>query len=254
MDLIPVLDLRHGLVVRGHAGQRGNYQPNTSLLISSSGPQATIEALIQQFSPRCVYLADLDGIENQQPQYELIGELVKCNVPLAIDAGTSSPENARKLLELGVQKVVVGLETLPRLDAMQEFIQEFGPEKILFSLDLMNGDCIGPDAVGHFPLEVAAATIRAGVRQLIVLDIAQVGSNRGVSTISLCHSIKNRWPDLVIWTGGGVRSIVDLHKLSLSRVDGAMVASALHDGHITPADWKNFLALSNDLTQMAMDA
>jgi phosphoribosylformimino-5-aminoimidazole carboxamide ribotide isomerase len=66
--------------------------------------------------------------------------------------------------------------------------------------------------------------------------------------------MKKRWPDLVIWTGGGVRSLADLHQLFLNRVDGAMVASALHDGHISPADWRSFRALSNDSTQLAMDA
>jgi len=254
MDLIPVLDIRQGVVIRGHAGQRGSYLPNTSQLLPDTEPVATCHALIRHFHPHILYVADLDGIEQGQPQLELIEKLAACPVELAVDAGTSTFEQARRLMELGVRKVIIGLETLPQLDMMQAFVQEFGPERVLFSLDLMNGDCIGPDASGKFPLEVVVSAVAAGVRQLIVLDLSQVGMNRGVSTLTLCHSIKNRWPDLVVWTGGGVRSLADLHRLSLSRVDGAMVASALHDGKITPSDWKSFQALSNDLTQMAMDA
>jgi len=254
MELIPVLDLRGGVVIRGQAGQRGNYLPNTSQLVSSAEPVATCRALLRSFSPQSIYVADLDGIEHARPQLDLIEHLARCPVDLAVDAGTSTLEQADDLLHRGVKKVIIGLETLPHLEEMRAFVKTFGAERVLFSLDLMDGDCIGPDARGKNPFEVVAQAIDAGVRQMIVLDLSQVGMNRGVSTVSLCHSIKNRWSELVVWTGGGIRALADLHKLSLSRVDGAMVASALHDGRLTPSDWKSFQALSDDLTQMAMDA
>lgn len=254
MDLIPVLDIRQGEVIRGQAGQRENYQPNTSLLLQTAEPVATCHALIRHFRPKMMYVADLDGIERDEPQFELIERLAACSVELAVDAGIESLERARRLLSLGVRKVIIGLETLPRLDMMQQFVLELGAHQVIFSLDLLNGACIGPDAAHRSPLEVVGLAVEAGIRQMIVLDLSQVGMNRGVSTLALCHSIKNRWPDLVVWTGGGVRSLADLHRLSLNRLDGAMVASALHDGHITPSDWKSFVALSDDLTQMAMDA
>lgn len=254
MDLIPVIDLREGQVIRGHAGQRENYQANISRFVKSADPVATCNALIRQFHPRSIYVADLDGIEQGQPAYRLLEQLVNCGVALAIDAGTASCEQARRLIGLGAKKVIIGLETLPRLELMKDFVHELGNEQVIFSLDLLGGEPLGPDAAGKTPQEIVATAIECGVHQLVVLDLSHVGMQRGVSTGALCHALKNRWPDLIIWTGGGVRSLADLHKLSLSRVDGAMVASALHDGHITPADWKSFQALSNDITQMAMDA
>ena len=78
-----------------------------------------------------------------------------------------------------------------------------------------------------------------GIRRLIVLDLAGVGVSAGVPTIDLCQEIKAAYPDLEIWTGGGVRSIADVQKLDAVGIDGVLVASALHDGKITPMDWKN---------------
>ncbi|WP_437227129.1 HisA/HisF-related TIM barrel protein [Planctomicrobium sp. SH661] len=254
MDLIPVIDLMQGHVIRGQAGQRESYQPNTSKLLASIDPRSTCQSLIRHYRPRCIYVADIDGIQDGQPQYSILESLVACGTDLVVDAGTDSLAQAQRVLELGVTKVIIGLETLPSLDLMKELISELGADRVIFSLDLFNGIPLGPDAAGKTPLEIVATAMECGVRQMIVLDLSHVGMNRGVPTGALCHTIKNRWPDLVVWTGGGVRSLADLHKLSLLRVDGAMVASALHDGHITPADWKSFETLSNDRTQMAMDA
>lgn len=254
MDLIPVIDLMRGQVIRGHAGQREHYRPNVSHLVASADPLQTCQALVRHFRPHIIYIADLDGIQHQQPQLDVLETLARCDVDLAVDAGTASLEQALALIRIGVRKVIVALETLPEMDRLHEFVAVLGAEHVLFSLDLLNGDPMGPQGAGRSPIEVVSDAIGCGVRQMITLELSHVGTNRGVTTGGLCHTIKNRWPDLVIWTGGGVRSLADLHKLSLSRVDGAMVASALHDGQITGTDWKNFQTLSNDSTQMAMDA
>jgi phosphoribosylformimino-5-aminoimidazole carboxamide ribotide isomerase len=254
MELIPVIDIRKGMVIRGHAGQRQKYLPNSSVLIPSYDPLNTCRALNRNFRPHWIYVADLDGIEHNTPQYPLLEKLTQCGPDLAVDAGTRSIAEARKLIDLGVRRIVIGLETLPSLKLLDALVSELGPEHLTFSLDLYDGEPLGPEGAGKSPIDIVSQAIEKGIRQLIVLDLSHVGMHRGVPTGQLCHSIKNRWPDLVVWTGGGVRSLADLHKLSLDRVDGAMVASSLHDGHITPADWKSFEMFSGDVIQIAMDA
>lgn len=254
MDLIPVIDLMQGQVVRGVAGERARYAPNRSCLVNSSDPLETALALIGRFRPNCLYVADLDAIQTGKVQTECLENLVRCSAPLAVDAGVKSVEAARHLVELGVAKVVVGLETLPELGLLERFVSDLGVEAVIFSLDLRNGRPLGPGA-GRTPVDVVSEAIQLGVHQLIVLDLESVGVSRGVPTGPLCHAIKSRWPDLIVWTGGGIRSLPDLHRLSLFRLDGVMVASALHDGRITPADWRTFEdLLSDDQTMLMMDA
>ena len=113
---------------------------------------------------------------------------------------------------------------------------------------------MGPWGAGQRPLELIGEVIDQGIEHLIVLDLSAVGVNRGVPTASLCHTVKQRWPDVQIWTGGGVRDISDLHRMAIAQVDGVLVASALHEGRITPDDWQAFRTLSDDNLMQAMEA
>jgi phosphoribosylformimino-5-aminoimidazole carboxamide ribotide isomerase len=254
MDLVPVIDLKSGQVVRGVAGQRRDYALNTSVLTNSADPIATCEALLTNYRTPVIYVADLDAIEGGKIQEESLRSLAGCGAPLAVDAGTASVAQAEFLLSLGIAKVIIGLETLPDLNLTVDLVRALGPERAVFSLDLQSGRPLGAGSRGKPAIEVVSDVIEAGVRHIIVLDLASIGMSRGVPTGPLCHSIKNRWPDLIVWTGGGVRSLADLHRLSLCRVDGVMAASALHRGDITPSDWETFQdLLSDDQTMLMVD-
>jgi phosphoribosylformimino-5-aminoimidazole carboxamide ribotide isomerase len=71
---------------------------------------------------------------------------------------------------------------------------------------------------------------------MIVLDLAQVGMGQGVGTLPLCRELRCLDADLQIIGGGGVRSLADLRSLSAAGASAALVASALHDGRLMPAE------------------
>ena len=75
-----------------------------------------------------------------------------------------------------------------------------------------------------------------GLRRIIVLDLAQVGTGQGVSTLALSRQIAASVPDVEIVTGGGVSDVTDLVALAEAGVDVALVSSALHDGRIGRED------------------
>ena len=63
-----------------------------------------------------------------------------------------------------------------------------------------------------------------------------VGMNDGVGTERLCRDLRSADPDLQIIAGGGIRSAGDLRSLETAGCDAALVASALHDGRLSPRD------------------
>ena len=69
-----------------------------------------------------------------------------------------------------------------------------------------------------------------------MLDLARVGVGAGVGTVELCQHLKRAHPDVEITAGGGVRGMADVLHLEKVGVDRVLVASALHDGRITPGD------------------
>jgi phosphoribosylformimino-5-aminoimidazole carboxamide ribotide isomerase len=150
-------------------------------------------------------------------------------------------------------------------------VQELGPERITFSLDLKAGRLLGDasawgtDAAnegsvpnynsaprlrvglqcgapcGPEPLEIALHAVECGVTSLIVLDLAGVGEGQGVPTIPLCRQLRAQCGDLEIITGGGVRHADDLAELAAAGVDGVLVASALHDGALSADDLQRYV-------------
>jgi phosphoribosylformimino-5-aminoimidazole carboxamide ribotide isomerase len=235
VELIPVIDLMGGVVVRGVGGRRHEYRPIRSRLCDSADPIAVGRALVEHFRPRTLYLADLDAIAGASPAWVVYRDLRALGVGLWVDAGVHSADEALALADVGIEGVVCGLETLPGPDALSEVIERVGPGRIIFSLDLKNGELLNPAAEwGGAPLDVAGRAIAPGVRRLIVLDLARVGEGEGAGTEELCARITSAHREVKVYAGGGVRGPDDLRRLAASGVAGALVASALHDGRIAP--------------------
>ena len=138
----------------------------------------------------------------------------------------------------GASKVIAGLETWPSLATLEMMLHKFGPERVIFSLDLKNGRSIRKldDVLSDDPVDIGCAVIECGIRELIVLDLASVGVASGPTTLEICQELKDFARKLKLITGGGVRSSADLATLREAGIDGALVASSLHDGSITPDD------------------
>ena len=237
--IVPVLDLKDGHVVRGVAGRRYEYRPIESRLVKSSEPVAVANAL-RELGLSQFYVADLDAIGGMEPAWKTYRKLVGCGIHLWIDAGMAGVERAEQFMAFArecprVTGIVAGLESLSGPKLLASMLDRIGAERLIFSLDLKDGKPLTNTAEwdGQTAEQIAEAAIQLGVRRMIVLDLAGVGVGAGVSTLSLCRSLRDKHPDLELTSGGGVRGEEDLHALFDAGCNAALVASALHDGRIT---------------------
>jgi phosphoribosylformimino-5-aminoimidazole carboxamide ribotide isomerase len=146
----------------------------------------------------------------------------------------------------GADAVVVGLETASDPGLLAELIAELGQERVIFSLDLRGGKLLGTwDAWGAIHDADCEGVVRVvaarGVRRIIVLDLADVGEGNGTATEPICRWIRANYPRIELLAGGGVADIAAMRRLESWGVAGVLVASALHDGRITPDDWARYL-------------
>lgn len=238
MLVIPVLDLLNGVVVRGVGGRRDEYRPVESVLTSSVQPLDVARAFRDRLNLTTLYVADLDGILRQQPNDETYRQLAEDGFELWIDAGVRSLNDASRLLNAGAAKVIVGLETVPNARLLAALVSEQGASRIVFSLDLQAGRPMlsHSDWPDRSPLGIAQTVLSLGPTQLIVLDLASVGEQRGPSTIALCESIRRIAPETCLITGGGARNAHDLQLLQDAGIDGVLLATALHNGAISSAE------------------
>jgi phosphoribosylformimino-5-aminoimidazole carboxamide ribotide isomerase len=239
MRIIPAVDLKDGLVVRGIGGRREKYRPIVSRLTASCHPVDVACAYREHFGLDEIYLADLNALAGAAPSLLVYSAIQAEGFRLLVDAGVREVADARPLT--AVDGIVAGLETIADPGVLEALCREFG-DHIYFSLDLKEGRPLGNVAAwGETdPWSIAVRAIRGGIRNLIVLDLAQVGMNAGAGTEALCSRLAEAFPHVTLLAGGGVRGVDDLHRMRRCGIHAALVASALHDGRLSRQDLEHF--------------
>jgi phosphoribosylformimino-5-aminoimidazole carboxamide ribotide isomerase len=236
MRVIPVLDLAHGLAVSGRGGRRETYVPVHSRLVERPGDaRALVAAYHDALGCDECYIADLDALAGGAVQRDVLGELAGLGGRLLVDAAVATPARARGLVADDVHRAVVGLETLPSFDALAAVIHAVGPDRVIFSLDLSDGQPLGLSAKGKAAADLARAATAAGASALLVLDLARVGGAQGVDVMQL-DALRRAHPDVELLAGGGVATVRQLQQLADVGLDAVLVGTALHDGSLSPAD------------------
>jgi phosphoribosylformimino-5-aminoimidazole carboxamide ribotide isomerase len=238
VKIIPVIDVLGGRVVHAVRGRRKEYQPLKSSLCASTNP-VDVAAALKTLGFGELYVADLDAITRGQANFSIFKNIAdKTGLELMVDAGIDDLKKAESVLESHVSKVIIGTETLPSTSLVAEAVGIFGSDKIMVSLDLMGNRIISGFELGA--LKDSMALLRefqeAGVSQIIVLDLARVGSGEGVNMPFLREALRNIKGN--VYVGGGVRDIKDLMELKDVGVFGVLLATALHSGKISLKELK----------------
>jgi phosphoribosylformimino-5-aminoimidazole carboxamide ribotide isomerase len=242
--ILPVIDLKRGQVVHGVAGQRETYRPITSQLVGSISPPKVAKAICDFVSVPDVYVADLDAIAGDAPEWNNYAAISNTGVEIWLDAGTGDSGRVRDVLarEPRVRSVIIALESLVSLRSLASMISEvfdhqandFRPGRLVFSLDLQANVPVTRDPYARklSAETIASFAIDAGIQSMIVLDVAEVGGSRGATTVDLCRKVKARYPNLELISGGGVRDMRDVQRFVDAGCDRVLVATALHHGAI----------------------
>jgi phosphoribosylformimino-5-aminoimidazole carboxamide ribotide isomerase len=238
LKVIPVIDILNGIAVHAVRGKRHEYKSLQSILCNSVNPLEIAKAFkALGFSE--LYIADLDAIQNEIMNFQVFKSIAKeTGLSLMVDAGVASIITAEKLLDNGVSKAVIGTETLQTKSFVGEAVQLFGSEHVVVSLDLKDGKILVKSSFddSREPMSLMRDFKEMGASEVIVLDLARVGSGEGVDTVFMRKVLKET--SLDIFVGGGVRDIRDLVELKKLGVSGVLVATALHSGKISIEELK----------------
>jgi HisA/HisF family protein len=225
MQVIPVIDIRNGVAVRAIAGDRKNYAPLRTSLAATSEPLDVARGLTTLHPFAAIYVADLDAIERRGNNRASIAAIAKALAParLWLDAGFTRARDAAAWRSLENVDLVFGSETLEEGDSLRDDKQailslDFSAQGFLGDPRLYDDESFWPD-------------------RLIVMTLARVGAKQGPD-VSRLQNIAARAGGRRIYAAGGVRDLDDLLALKEAGAAGALVATALHEGRLTPADLK----------------
>lgn len=242
MRIIPVMDMLNGLVVQGIGGQRNEYKPISSSVISSSAELLDIaKSYENKLGLNWFYIADLDKIQrtnNMNINKDKIIDLVKLkHYETAIDAGCKTIEDVREIAKWKVNQIVLGTETLQSLDILTEAVNLIGSEKIIISIDIKAGELLANSSEIkklHYT-SIARVAEKLGLNSIIVIELQKVGSQSGPFNQALLEIVEHT-NDIPVLAGGGVRNIDDLLELQKHGVSGALIGTAFHKGKIKKED------------------
>ena len=236
MKIIPAIDIRGGNCVRLF---QGDYARET---VYGTDPAAQAKAW-QDAGAEIIHLVDLDGAKAGHPvNLEAIEAICKnVTVPCELGGGIRTVEDAKKVLDLGISRVILGTVACDDPKLAESFISQFGTEKIVVGIDAKDGKVatrgwIETSSTDAF--ELARKLYLIGVSRIIYTDIATDGALCGPnlkSVANLCDLI----PECHVIASGGVSSakdIANLNALGKANLEGAIVGKALYDGRVTFAD------------------
>jgi uncharacterized protein related to proFAR isomerase len=225
MEIIPVLDLMGGSVVRARQGDRARYRPIVTPLAPSSDPLEVARGLLCIGAFERLYVADLDAITRTGDHRAVLGQLRSAlDLELWVDAGIADPAAARDWLASGLGALVIGSEAQTDAGLARRLC---GDPRVVLSLDFRGGDFLGPPALLAEP--------DAWPDRVIVMTLARVGSGAGPDLASI-EAIRRLAGSRKIYAAGGVRGAADLGALARAGVAGALAASCLHDGALSAAE------------------
>jgi HisA/HisF family protein len=233
MRIIPVLDLKGGIVVHARRGRRANYPPLRSPLVEGCEPTAVARALCALCQTTTLYVADLDALAGQPVDEASLHAIASVAEPWA-DAGATTPAGAAALRRAAVARNVVGSESIGP-EGLAESVPAAHEPPLALSIDLREDRLISPDPAlaGRNPAAAAPLARALGVREVLVIDLARVGSGSGPPLEAVAELV-TALPEVAIYAGGGVRDDADVRALESAGAAGALVATALHEGRLTP--------------------
>lgn len=222
MKLIPVIDLKDGLVVAARLGDRRRYAPIDTPLCPSAAPLAVAAALLKLHPFTTLYIADLDAIGGATGHLEVIDRLHRQypRLGLWVDHGLTELDRLAHLA-----RPVVGSESMVDLDQWADLHARLRDP--ILSLDYRADTLLGPAGLDQRPDRWPT--------DVILMTLARVGSDRGPDLARL-GALRRLAPDHRVYAAGGVRDGADLRQLRDLGVAGALVSTALHQGRITAAE------------------
>ena len=239
--VIPVLDVQGGQVVHARGGDRREYRPFVSSVVSNDpDPTAVAAKLRDRFGFGEIYLADLDAIGSGSASSAVLPRLLDLGMNVVADLGIKTRRDVPSLPRSRADvSLVLATETLGGPAALKELVHAEPSGRFVFGLDLRDGKPLvapGHDWEETTPGALVRTAVEAGITRVLLLDLAKVGTGAGTGLFPLAERLLLENDEVQILVGGGIAGIDEILRWKAAGISGVLVGSALHDGRLTPAD------------------
>ena len=231
MIIIPAIDLKQGRCVRLRQGRKEDET------VYSDDPSAVARQW-EELGAGYLHLVDLDGaFEGGTQNLAVVKKILESiAIPVEFGGGVRSLQTISDLLEMGLDRVILGTLAVQNPDTVRSAVEEFGPDRILAGVDAKDGlvavkgwvETSGISAV-NLALDMKAM----GIERVVYTDISTDGTLSGPNVeatgkLAIATGLK-------VIASGGISSIDDLKEIATLEnvgVDGAIVGTALYEDRV----------------------
>ncbi|MCP4593728.1 MAG: imidazole glycerol phosphate synthase subunit HisF [bacterium] len=238
--IIPCLDVRDGRVVKGvrFAGLR-----------DAGCPVELAEAYEAQGADELVMLDVSATPEGRGPQVDTVRSVrARLSIPLTVGGGVRSLDHASALLEAGADKVAVNTAAVRDPELINRLAARFGCQCIVLALDAARTpeqvwEVVVRSGAERTGIDASTWASRAegfGAGEILLTSWDRDGTRSGYDE-RLIAAVRAAVSVPIIASGGAASSP---HLLAALRAgaDAVLAASIFHDGDMTVADVKDYLA------------
>jgi len=229
-QVIPAIDIINGKCVRL---TKGDYSKQ---VIYYKNPLDAAKAFENAGLQR-LHLVDLDGAKAGSIKNIKVLENIAANTKLVIDfgGGIKTINDVSTIFNAGGTIVTVGSIAVLHPEIIEEWLLEFGAEKIMIGADVLyeqikiSGWLVDG---GITIFEFIAKMLAVGAKNFLCTDISKDGMMKGPS-VNLYKKILSQFPDINLVASGGVSSIEDVIALKHTGCNGAIIGKAIYEGKIS---------------------
>ncbi|HEY3266868.1 MAG TPA: 1-(5-phosphoribosyl)-5-[(5-phosphoribosylamino)methylideneamino]imidazole-4-carboxamide isomerase [Armatimonadota bacterium] len=234
MIVIPAIDIRGGQCVRLH---QGDYAQET---VYGADPVEMALRWEAEGGER-LHVVDLDGArDGTGANRAAIGRIAQAlKIPVQTGGGLRTQRDIQEVLDLGVQRCIVGTTAALESAAAQALFERFG-DKLILGLDAKGGYVAirgWRETTDQTALDFARDMVARGAQRIIYTDVARDGAMQGPNVTALEAMAKEAGVPII--ASGGVSRIEDftaLKRLEPLGVEAAITGKALYVGAFTLAD------------------
>lgn len=237
MKIIPAIDIIDGKCVRL---SKGDYDTKK---IYHENP-LDIAKEYEAHGIQYLHLVDLDGAKAKTIKNLKTLEMLASQTTLIIDfgGGIKTRESLERAFNAGANQVTIGSIAVENPKLCEEWINEFGAEKLILGADCLNRKIKTSGWLTDSDLDVfdfIQSYENKGIKEVICTDISKDGMLAGPS-FELYQEILNQ-SEIALIASGGISSLQDLQDLKEIGCSGAIMGKAIYEGKISLQELQKFI-------------
>jgi len=232
MKIIPAIDLMDGNVVRLYKGNPKNK------IIYNSNPVETAKNW-ESAGADILHVVDLDATLGSGENTKIIQEISKnISIPLEVAGGLRSEEKISEVLDFSSRAVIgtiaMQLKESEQENILSDFIQTFGNERIVISIDHLDGKIVTHGWQNNTGVDLYEATdefVKYGFTEFLTTNVSKDGTLEGPDIESLTKICQISNCNVI--ASGGISKIQDIEDVKKINPFGVILGKALYEGHVS---------------------